>query len=176
MSRTIIRTRGFWSSVMEHTALIFKDQVGQYMARFPVKPTQKIITTRIKDNHLAANWELLNLLTNDKILMFVYTLLNGQCGIMVQSVIPTSSSRDKLYRANLTLLTKSNISSYMQNRTRSNLMRAPLVNINRRVSKVRVRVLREVRRRIYCVRQPIQPEQTIRTLGCWHASTTCTCQ
>jgi len=26
---------------MEHTTLIFKDQVGQYMARFPVKPTQK---------------------------------------------------------------------------------------------------------------------------------------
>jgi len=35
--------------------LIFKDQVGQYMARFLVKPTQKIITTRVKDNHLAVN-------------------------------------------------------------------------------------------------------------------------
>ena len=88
---------------MERTALIFKDQVGQYIARFLVKPIQKIITTRVKDNHLAVNWKLLNLLTNDEILMFVYTLLNGQHGIMVQAVIPSSSSRDKLYHANLTL-------------------------------------------------------------------------
>ena len=56
---------------MERSALIFKDQVGQYLARFLVKPTQKIITTRVEDNHLAVNWKLLNLLINDMILMFV---------------------------------------------------------------------------------------------------------
>jgi hypothetical protein len=55
---------------MERTALIFKDQVGQYMAQFLVKPIQKIITTHVKDNHLAVNWKLLNLLTNDEIFMF----------------------------------------------------------------------------------------------------------
>lgn len=57
----------------------------------------------------------------------------------------------------------------MQNRTRSTLMRTPLVNINRSAAEVRVRagacVLRKVRRAIHCVRQPTQPEQTIRTLG-----------
>jgi hypothetical protein len=35
--------------------------------------------------------------------MHVYTLLNGQDDLQVHTVIPSSSSRDKLYHANLTL-------------------------------------------------------------------------
>lgn len=76
--------------------------------------------------------------------MFVYTLLNDQYDLMFHIVIlssVTSCIKQILQLNTLRVLTKSNISGYMLNRTRNNLMKTPLVNTDRRFSKVGVRVL-----------------------------------